>query len=118
MDDPLAGCLPIIHYGGNAETFLGSILVRLRIFHKEAVCTQLSDMIIEESADYPGFRYEYIINEVIYEMRLARQGKDEMYEKVILDSWIKKLMKVDQDSVLEFVSRLGRDREKRSKFKL
>lgn len=119
FDDPLAGCSPLVADPANAQNLLRSLLLRLRLFYSEKVCDALTHELFEGGNNYPGYIYEFILNEMMYELRVAKSGINEMYEKVILDSWIKQLMKkVEQDAVLEFVGRLKKDREKRSKFTL
>lgn len=117
FDDPLAGCSPLVADPANAQNLLRSLMLRLRLFYSEKVSDALMHELFEGGNHYPGYMYEFIINEMMYEIRMARSGLDEMYEKVILDSWVKQLIKkVEQDEVLEFVSRLKKGREKRSKF--
>jgi len=114
MDDPLAGCLLIFKDEVNASQMVKSLFLRLRIFYSEPDATKLSDKIIEESDQVPFSRWEYIINETQYEIRRAYKDYNPMFETVLLNSWLHKLMKrIQQDDALDFMVKLKKMREER-----
>lgn len=102
-DDPLAGCLPIFEDSEAATNMLRSLLLRLRIFYSESVSTALGDQIITESGNSGIYRMEYVINEVQHEIRRAGSSFNPSFEAILLNNWVKDLLKrVPEDQVWQF----------------
>lgn len=111
MDDPLAGCLYFMQEEGNAKNFLGSVLLRLRLFYTEDVCNKLADTLIDQSDHVQISRWEFVINETLYEFRKAQKSFDTMKEAVTLNDWATDLMlRYHEDMVLDFVGVVKRGR--------
>lgn len=114
-DEPLAGCLPVFEDAAAATNMLRSLLLRLRIYYTEKVCTALGDCIIAEAGNFSIYRMEYVINEVQYEIRRA-SNYNPAFEEVLLNNWVKDLLKrVPEDAVWQFnkVVRAYREERKR-----
>lgn len=104
IDDPLAGCLPLVQEESNGTNLLRSLLLRLRLFLDETKSVQLSDQVIAEAQLVQINRWEYVINEVLYELRYCGRQYNEMFETVVLNNWVKDLLKRwPEDTVLEFI---------------
>lgn len=116
MDDPLAGCLPVVQIESNARNMLGSLLLRLRLYYKESVSNNIGDQLIKESDLVLMNRWEYVINECLYELRMKGKDYSMMYEAVVLNNWIKDLLKrYQEDEVLDFIGVVKRNREGRKR---
>lgn len=103
MSDPLAGCLPWIQNDSNGTNLLKSLLMRLRLFLNEDCSVTLCDQIIASAKLVQINRWEYVINEVQYELRRCTPEFDERFETVILNNWVKDLLKrLPEDNVWEF----------------
>lgn len=116
FDDPLAGCQEIMHYEGPGTTMLGSMLLRLRIFLKEEVCNRIGDQLVDEALAIGVNRFEYAINEVLYEIRRCGTDYDESYETVLLNSWTKDMLKrYPEDTVWSFFKAVKINRQRRKR---
>lgn len=116
IDDPLAGCQPFLREPNAGTSMLRMLLMRLRIFYNEKASTAIGDQIIAESEKVKINKYEYIINEVLYEIRQCRKGFGEMYETVVINDWSKSLMKKKEiDTVLDFISEVKKNRASRKR---
>jgi hypothetical protein len=114
-DEPLAGCQPIFEDAANATNMLRSLLMRLRIYYTEKVCTALGDRIIAEAGNVQIYRMEYVINEVQYEIRRAG-NYNPAFEEVLLNSWVKDLLnRVPEDAVWQFNKVVRGYREERKR---
>jgi len=115
-DDPLAGCWPIVQETANGTNMLRSLLLRLRIYYSEGTATKIGDQIIKESHHITINRWEYIINECLYELRIPGKGYSLEFETDLLNKWIADLItRYDQDQVLEWVVMVKRNREQRKR---
>ncbi len=116
IDDPLAGCLPLMQWEGNAINMMRALLLRLRIFYSEGVATSLGEQIIKESGAIAIDKWEYCINEVQYERRRCLPEYDERFETVVLNNWTKNLLKrLPEDLVLPFFVKVRANREVRKR---
>lgn len=111
MDDPLAGCLAVVQNETNGRSMLGSLLLRLRLYYPETVSNNIGDQLIKESDAVLMNRWEYVINECLYELRLKRKDYSSMFETVVLNNWVKDLLKrYPENDVLDFVGVVKRNR--------
>jgi hypothetical protein len=117
LSDPLAGCLDILKEESNSLAMMRALFLRMRLFYSEKVCSSLSDQIISEADSCTAPRYQYIINETLYELRRAGKEFSEQYETVILNQWMSILMKeaLNNDSVLDIIIAVKRNRKKRKR---
>lgn len=120
IDDPLAGCLDVVKLESNAINLFRSLSLRLQLFHKEKVCKSIGDQIIKESKTCGIYVFEYIINEIQYESRLAmrklRKEYTDQFEEAVLKNWIKQIIKnYSEDFALEFLTKLKGNRTKRKR---
>lgn len=114
LDDPLAGCLDIFRDEVSASQMEKSLFLRLRIFYREPDAVKLSDKIFEEAENMPFSKWEYIINEMQYEIRRAYKDYSSNFETVLLNSWMYKLMqRIQQDDALDFMVMIKKYREER-----
>lgn len=116
FSEPLAGCLPICRDPDNAYNMLRAILLRLRLFYKEDVCTKLFDDITEGSKRTAVPQNEYLINEVQYEIRRAGKEYDPQFEAVLINTWLKDLItRIPEDDAYAFMRDLKANRENRTR---
>lgn len=114
IDDPLAGCLPLVQEESNGTNLLRSLLLRLRLFLDETKSVQLSDQVIAEAQLVTINRWEYVINEVLYELRHCGRQYNEMFETVVLNNWVKDLLnRWPEDTVYLFLRQVKKNREAR-----
>src|SRR5689334_20422578 len=103
MDDPLAGCLPVMQMVTNAETFLRSVMLRMRLFYSEDTCQKICDRIIEESKQTVLYQYEYVINEILFEFNEAKRNLQPFEPQLSLQAWITDIIaRYGQDTGIEF----------------
>ena len=111
IDDPLAGSLPLIRQPGNGATLLRSLLMRLRLFLDERRSTAIGDQVIAEAKEVLIFSWEYVINEVQYELRRCQHGDNPQLETVVLNNWTKDLLRrYPEDVVWEFFKQVRKNR--------
>lgn len=114
LDDPLAGCKPIMLEQGNGTNMLRGLLLRLRIFHTEKKATAIGDQLVAEAPGTGINHFEYCINEVLYEIRRSTKEFSEQYETVVLNNWTKDLLKrLPEDVVLPFFVKVRENRKNR-----
>lgn len=115
-DDPLAGCSPIVQEEGNGTTMLRGLLLRLRLFLDEKRSTIIGDQVIAEAQLVAINRWEYVINEVLYELRRCQKEYAEAFETVVLNNWTKDLLQRHaEDVVWAFFKQVKRNREGRQR---
>ncbi len=116
MEDPLAGCLPLMRVESNAQNMLGSMLMRLRIFYSEPEANTISESIIAEVKNISIYHWEYVINEVMFEFRRVQKKWSEQYEENILNQWTTDLLKRHQeDAVWSFFRQVKANRLSRKR---
>lgn len=116
MDDPLVGCLPIVQLESNAHNLLRSLLLRLRLFLEEKRSAAVGDQVIAESKKLSIPVYEYVLNEVQYELRRCQKGYNEAFETIVLNNWTKDLLKrYPEDVVWTFFRKVRANRKARKR---
>lgn len=121
IDKPLAGCLPFTKSAGTYTTLIDGLFIRLAIIHGKRVSTYILDQINIEGEKIIIFKKEYVINELQYEIRLFNKSITpgyEIYESTYIDLWAEKLMdRMDENAVLDFISKLKQFRARRNRSK-
>ena len=116
LDDPLLGCDENVLIPSNTYNVYHSVLLRLRLFHPGERARELADRIADEceaTGLEPG---EYLINEILYEMRRAQRTFNPAFEEVVLKNWTKLVLKkYGEDVGLSFYTRLKEVRESRKR---
>lgn len=116
----LAGCLDVVGDFHNADVVRGNITMRLALFVTRANAFAIHDEITEEAQSVTIPEYEYVINELQYEFRLAKGNLHSNYdpdnETRLINMWVKHIIrKKDVDTALEFVTILKANRIKRKR---
>ena len=119
MDNPLAGCLDLMQESYNVQNFKSSVTLRLALFTSRTVAQGISNQIEKESLACKPIRIvcnEYIVNELLFEYRLA-QGKNNLsFENLVLKKWVAKIISSNgADAGLDFLNALKSNREKRKR---
>lgn len=119
INAPLAGCLPFTKSPGAYTTLIDGLFIRLAIIHGKRVSTYILDQINIEGEKIIIFKKEYVINELLYEIRIGTAGYEkESFETPIINQWAAKLMEqMNEDAVLEFISKLKQFRARRNRSK-
>ncbi len=114
LNDPLAGCEPIFRDPGAYLTFRDSLKVRLAVLYTRSQADMIVGALEMESELQLMHPNEYSINEMLYELRYGGPGHSQDYEKTVLDTWTRALLKkFDADLVLDFVIQVKLAREVR-----
>jgi hypothetical protein len=122
MDDPLVGCGSIFQNEPNCHNFLRAVMLRIRLFYSESTCEKISDQIFSEAKDPRAsklYRYEYIINETVFEFREAKKFIRPYTDTDSLNTWTNMVM--DQhghDYGIEFFIFVKTNRENREKLRV
>lgn len=119
-ESELAGCLDIVNDPNNFEVVRDNITLRIACYIKRHVAEYLQEQITLESetATVPG--YEYVINELQFEFRVAKTvGYHKMnkeYETDLLNKWATHVIdRAGVDAALDFINVLKANREKRTR---
>lgn len=116
IDDPLAGCSPVMQQDGNGTNMLRGLLLRLRLYYSEEMANELTNQVIKECKLVSVPRWEYVINEILFEIRYKSSVYSAAYETAVLNDWTKDLMtRYPEDVVYNFFWQVkgNRDRRKR-----
>jgi hypothetical protein len=116
----LAGCLDVVADFYNADVVRENLTMRLALYVKREKAYAIHDELTEEAQTIAVPEYEYVINELQYEFRLAkaslRNNFDLEYETRIINMWVKHIIrKKDVDTALEFITILKANRIKRKR---
>lgn len=114
LDDPLLGCDDLLAIQSNAINVYHSALLRLRLFYPGDKAKDLAERIADEAPETQLRTMEYVINEVLYEIRRAQQTFNPVFEELVLKNWTSKVLKqYGEDIALPFIIRLKAAREAR-----
>lgn len=116
----LAGCLDVVADFFNADVVRDNLTLRLALYCTRAKAIAIEEELTEEAQMVTVPEYEYVINELQYEFRLAkaslRNDLDHEYEAKIISMWAKHIIrKKDIDTALEFITVLKANRIKRKR---
>ncbi len=105
--DPLAGCLDEEELPTSREIFIDFIRNEFVFFIPNEV-TRYLFLQLEHEAQYlqrnfPLFADAYFVNELLYELRHAKDEHDPCFERYVLGNWIKRIRKLSgQATAIEF----------------
>jgi hypothetical protein len=116
----LAGCLDVVGDFHNADVVRENLTMRLALYTRRAKAFAIHDELTEEAQTVAVPEYEYVINELQYEFRLAKGTLHNDYdpdnETRLINMWVKHIIrKKDVDTALEFVTILKANRIKRKR---
>jgi len=116
MSDPLAGFLPVVQLYNNASTLIESIVLRLAVCSSRKQSSLIREQLRKESNEIGFDKNAYMINELLYEFRLAKGKVDLTFEGVVVNNWVAKIIsKKGEDAGLDFLNTLKANREKRKR---
>lgn len=119
VNQELAGCDPDMEWPGNFEVLADRLGLMLALYTSRAQATVIIKQITKEAKRQAIKYHEYVINEIQYEMRVARMRwkPDELKEAMINQEWAARLLErfpltmVDQFMEGLKASRIKRIRE-------
>jgi hypothetical protein len=118
-DAELAGCLLLKKDLNIFELLRDDLTNRIALYLRMPTAKTIKEAIITESAAIKQVPYwEYIINELQYELRMAAfSGKlNPAYEAMMINDWAKHIIrKEDADTSLDFIILLKANRLKRTR---
>jgi len=112
VETELAGCLDIVRHYSNYKCVRDNLVLRIALYRTRAAAEHIAAQVEEEAegADIPA--YEYAINELQYEYRLAQNKGAE--ESRLINAWVKKMLAdTSLEEALEFISYLKNCRNNR-----
>lgn len=114
MLDPLAGCLPIMQFPGNVENFVSSLVLRIQVCRTRKIGEELEVQIRKEAKHAGIERGEYLVNELLHELRMAMIEKNPSFEELVLKNWTKTaIVKYGEDVGLKLFEFVRSNRQKR-----
>lgn len=116
----LAGCLDVIQDQNNFEVLRDNITLRMACYIKRHIAEFLQEQISQEAECVAMPYFEYVINELQFEFRVAKTvGYHKMnreYETDILNKWANIIIdRAGVDAALDFINILKANREKRTR---
>jgi hypothetical protein len=118
----LAGCLPVVEDPNNFDVLRDNLTMRIALYYKRSAAEELSESISIEAYDVKVTvpHWEYIINELQYEFRVAAaHGVDNLKvenENRLINEWARYIIKRDDlDTALDFIAILKANRVKRKR---
>lgn len=116
----LAGCLSVAQDIYNFELLVDGLVYRIRLWYKKDRAFQLYEVITVEAATVNVPHREYVINELQFEVRVARargiEKVDLAKEKALLERWARHVArKKGTDTALDFISLLKKNRKMRQR---
>lgn len=115
----LAGCLPLVEDLNNFELLKENLTCRIALFVRMPAAREILEVITDEAGKVEQVPFwEYIINELQHELRVAssRGPLNEGHEGVLISKWTKHIIrKKDVDTALDFIAVLKTNRLKRNR---
>jgi hypothetical protein len=116
----LAGCLPIIENPDSFELLRDNLTMKIALCYDPDQAGLIRKMLATEVCDVQVPSWEYIINELQYELRIAiAHGVEHLskdYESRLINDWAKHIIKMkDVDTSLDFISILKTNRKNRKR---
>ncbi|MEO6610738.1 MAG: hypothetical protein ABIT05_01355 [Chitinophagaceae bacterium] len=99
---------------GQADTFIDSIMTRLRVCIDRKKVLLLREQLRKESNKIGFDKKQYIINELLRELRKAIGDHNEAFEMILLKNWTTKIIsQYGEDRGLAFYNQVILNRELR-----
>lgn len=118
----LAGCLTVVEDPNNFELLRDNLTMRIALYYKRTAAEELMEVISVEAYDIRVSvpYWEYIINELQYEFRVAAaHGVDNLKaenENRLINEWARHIIKSnDLDTALDFIAILKTNRKNRKR---
>jgi hypothetical protein len=116
----LAGCLDIVDDPNNFELVRENLTLRIACYLKRDTAYAIQEVINEEASSVNVPEYQYVINELQYEFRVAKaRGPENLngeYETRVITMWSKHIIRrKDVDTALDFITMLKANRIKRKR---
>lgn len=116
----LAGCLPVTQDVNNFHLLVDGLVYRIALWKKRKKAWEIYEVVTLEAADVNVPPFEYVINELQFEWRVAKvwgiDNVNKEKESELLERWARHVArKKGNDAALDFISQLKKNREKRSR---
>lgn len=116
----LAGCLPIIENPKSFELLRDNLTMKIALYYNLDQAAIIRKIIATEVCDVQIPSWEYTINELQYEYRVAAahgvENLNKDYESRLINDWAKHIIKMkDVDTLLDFISILKTNRINRKR---
>lgn len=120
LDDPLFGCSDTVQQVISIQVLVEKLLSFLQLMRTTPKGDKIFEMIEKEKKRIGINHREYVINEMLYEVRLGTLGDNritsEAFENVLINRWFKIVYKRDgEDKALNFVVQLKKNRANRKR---
>lgn len=116
----LAGCLPVVQDINNFQVVAVNLTNRIALWYTRERAWRIYGVVTLEAADINIPPFEYVINELQFEFRVARvrgvDNLDKEKESQLLERWARHVArKKGDDAALDFITVLKNNRAKRKR---
>lgn len=114
----LAGCIALVKDPNNFDVLANNLTMRIALWYKRERAYTVLEAVKAETGTVEINPFEYVINELQYEYRVAAAwGKvDQEKESRLIDRWGRFVaIEKGTDAALDFIGQLKRNREKRER---